>query len=541
MAGPVRIAILANGSQARAEMNKTANAGQAMGDKFAKFRAPAALALAGIAVGAKTAVSAASDLNETMSKSRIVFGKHAADVEKWAKSADKNLGLSKNAALSAAAQFGDLFGQLGATQAEAARTGKGIVELATDLGSFNNLESAEVLDKIAGAMRGEYDAIQKIIPGISDKRVKEEALNRTGKKSVAALTEQEKAMAALAIIQKDSARAQGDFARTSDGVANKSKIAATRAENLRAKLGQGLLPAYSALLSIGTKFLAFLARHETAVKVTVAAVAALATVVLVASAGQAVYNASMIVFNATMAVYRGVMVAARTAQLAFNIAVALNPIGVIVAGVILLAGALFLAYKRSDKFRAIVNAAFGAVVSAGKAAFNFVKSKWPILLAILTGPFGLAVLAIAKNWSKIKDGATAVKKWISEKFQALVGVLQIVGSKIKSALLAPFEAIRNAVQKVIDLISKIKIPKLPDLNPFGRVSVGRTSNLTGFDSGTTASSALQLLVDQSTTLNRAGDVIQVSLEVPVGASGADIGRELVGYLSDYYAVGGKRP
>jgi murein DD-endopeptidase MepM/ murein hydrolase activator NlpD len=49
-----------------------------------------------------------------------------------------------------------------------------------------------------------------------------------------------------------------------------------------------------------------------------------------------------------------------------------------------------------------------------KDLFGWVKKNWPTLLAILTGPIGLAVLVITKNWDKIKEIVTgavdAVKK-----------------------------------------------------------------------------------------------------------------------------------
>ncbi len=35
----------------------------------------------------------------------------------------------------------------------------------------------------------------------------------------------------------------------------------------------------------------------------------------------------------------------------------------------------------------------------------WVKSHWPLLLAILTGPIGLATLFIVDHWRKILDGA----------------------------------------------------------------------------------------------------------------------------------------
>jgi hypothetical protein len=209
----------------------------------------AGAALAGAAVvkfGADT-VAAASDQNEVVSKSSVIFGKNADDILSWASTADKSMGLSKTSALEAASGFGDMFLQLGFAGDQATGMSKQVVQLAADLGSFNNLPTAEVADMMAGAFRGEYDSLQRLVPNINAARVETQALAMTGKKNASELTAQEKAAATLAIVTKDSARAQGDFARTSGGLANSQKILQAEFENTQAQLGQKLLPAVTAV------------------------------------------------------------------------------------------------------------------------------------------------------------------------------------------------------------------------------------------------------------------------------------------------------
>ena len=196
--------------------------------------------------GIKSSVNAASDLNGTMNKSTVIFGSQAAGIDKWSRNSARAFGLSKNEAVAAAASFGDMFSQLGFTAGAASTMSKSTVQMAADLGSFNNLPTADVLERISAGFRGEYDSLQAVIPNISAARVQTEALAATGKKSATQLTAQEKATATLAIIQKDGARAMGDFARTSDGYANQQKIAAAQTANLKTQIGQGLLPAFVA-------------------------------------------------------------------------------------------------------------------------------------------------------------------------------------------------------------------------------------------------------------------------------------------------------
>jgi hypothetical protein len=208
------------------------------------FMGPLAAVIGGAAVlGAfNNLTGLASDFNETINKSQVIFGKQAGAMEKWASGAAKNLGLSQSKALAAAAGFGDMFSQIGFGGKAAADMSQQVVQAAADLGSFSNLDTADVSDRIAAAFRGEYDSLQAVIPNINAARVEQEALATTGKKSAKSLTAQEKAAAVLAIVQKDGARAMGDFSRTSDGAANKAKIQAARWEDLRTKFGGVLLP-----------------------------------------------------------------------------------------------------------------------------------------------------------------------------------------------------------------------------------------------------------------------------------------------------------
>jgi len=197
------------------------------------------------------AIDAASSANEIFSKATVIFGRNADAMREWATGAVRNLGMSSAAAIDAAAGFGDMFLQLGFGELRAAEMSRSVVQLAADFGSFNNLGTEDVLERIAAGFRGEYDSLQKLIPNISAARVEQEAMAATGKKSAQALTAQEKAAAVLAIVTKDGSRAMGDFARTADSTANVQKQTSAAAQELAVKVGNMLLPAYTALVRFG--------------------------------------------------------------------------------------------------------------------------------------------------------------------------------------------------------------------------------------------------------------------------------------------------
>lgn len=58
-----------------------------------------------------------------------------------------------------------------------------------------------------------------------------------------------KAQAVYALIMEDTELAQGDFARTSDGLANKQRILSAQWQDMKAKIGQFLMPAFSGVVN----------------------------------------------------------------------------------------------------------------------------------------------------------------------------------------------------------------------------------------------------------------------------------------------------
>src|SRR3954454_17442395 len=150
-------------------------ASRSIGSAMKKVAATAAAAFAAAGVGSffSDTISQASDLAETVSKSNVIFGDNAKNIERRAGTAATSFGLSKSAALEAASGLGNMLSQLGYTGTEAAKVSTDTVKLAADLGSFNNLQTGDVLDRINGALRGEYDSLQALIPNINAARVEQ--------------------------------------------------------------------------------------------------------------------------------------------------------------------------------------------------------------------------------------------------------------------------------------------------------------------------------------------------------------------------------
>ena len=125
-------------SRAVEQFKQLEGAGKKAQFAIKKAAIPAAAALAGIAAAAVPAVTAASDLNETISKTNVIFGEAANEVQIFADTAAASLGQTRQQALDAAATFGTFGKAAGLTGQDLASFSTDFTSLASDLASFNN-------------------------------------------------------------------------------------------------------------------------------------------------------------------------------------------------------------------------------------------------------------------------------------------------------------------------------------------------------------------------------------------------------------------
>jgi hypothetical protein len=224
---------------------------ETFGDKMGKVgkAVGAALAAATVAAGAMAvkigvdAVKAASDLSETISKVGVLFGDTSKDIEKFASQAAGSLGQTKQQALDAAATFATFGKAAGLSGQDLSKFSIDFVKLSSDLASFNNTSPEQAINAIGSALRGEAEPLRQYGVLLDDASLRQAALElgiiSTTKN---ALTPQQKVLAAQALIYKQTGAAQGDFERTSDGLANKTRILTAQLENAKVTIGEALLP-----------------------------------------------------------------------------------------------------------------------------------------------------------------------------------------------------------------------------------------------------------------------------------------------------------
>ena len=256
----LKLAILGEVKDLTSSLNTGAKDVQGFGDKIRKFGKVAAVAFAAAgAVAVKfgiDAVKSASDLAETVAKTGEIFGDSASDIEAFAETSAKALGQTKQQALDAASTFAVFGKSAGLAGDDLVKFSTDFTGLASDLASFNNTSPEEAITAIGSALRGEAEPLRRYGVLLDDASLRQEALalgivNTTKQ----ALTPQQKVLAAQALIYKQTSDAQGDFARTSDGLANQQRILTAQLENVKATIGTALLPI---VLEITTFFATYL-------------------------------------------------------------------------------------------------------------------------------------------------------------------------------------------------------------------------------------------------------------------------------------------
>jgi len=212
-----------------------------------------ALSAMGIAAGyalkrlVEESIKAASALEEVSSKYSIVFQGQTQAVDEWTKKLVDGYAMSTREAKQYLSSIQDLLVPMGMQARTAANLSNEIVKLAADLGSFNNLPTAQVMDNIQSALVGEYESMKKYGVILNQTLIEQEALNIGLADTKNALTIADKAQAAYSLIVKSSAAAMGDMDRTADGYANTTKRLSSEWEDFTAVLGEKFLPVASSV------------------------------------------------------------------------------------------------------------------------------------------------------------------------------------------------------------------------------------------------------------------------------------------------------
>ena len=187
-------------------------------------------------------VKAASDLEESMNAVNVIFTDGAKVIHKFGENSARSVGLSTAKFNELASVTGALLKDVGLPMEEVAGLTTDLAIRAADMASVMNTSVEDALSAVGQALRGETEAIRRYAGDVTDASLQNFALSEGIQKQVSEMTEQEKRLLRVSLIMEQTSNMAGDFANTSESLANRMRIAKAEFANVSAELGTALLP-----------------------------------------------------------------------------------------------------------------------------------------------------------------------------------------------------------------------------------------------------------------------------------------------------------
>lgn len=198
----------------------------------------------------KAAVSAASDLKEVQNVVDTTFGENASSVNSWAEGAREQFGLTELQAKRYASTMGAMFKSMGLASDETLDMSLSLAGLAADMSSFYNLDFDTAFDKIRSGIAGETEPLKQLGINMSVANLEAFALSQGITKSYQSMTQAQQAMLRYNYLMQATTDVQGDFAKTSDELANSVRLLETNWNELLVGVGEAIEPLVSGTVDV---------------------------------------------------------------------------------------------------------------------------------------------------------------------------------------------------------------------------------------------------------------------------------------------------
>ena len=226
----------------------------------------------------KAAIGVASDLNEVQNVVDTTFGTDGAiKINEWARNAAESFGESELQAKQFTSTLGAMFKSMGVGQADMEEMSMSLAGLAGDMASFYNLDPTEAFEKLRSGISGETEPLKQLGINMSVVNLEAFAMAEGITKSYQEMTQAEQATLRYQYIMSATADAQGDFADTSDSLANQQRILQLEIQTLAAEIGQDLMPIAQEILTIARDGIQWISENKDALEGLAAAAGVAAT------------------------------------------------------------------------------------------------------------------------------------------------------------------------------------------------------------------------------------------------------------------------
>jgi hypothetical protein len=280
------------------------------------------------------------------------------------------------------------------------------MNLALDISAGTGKDLGAVSDALSKAFNGQLGPLKKLDPALA-------SLIENGAST-------DEVFAALGNTFKGAASTS---ANTASG---KMKSFSIQMGEFKESVGAAVMPIVDKLLPAFTAMGNWISNN-------VGLVITLGTVIGAIAASVFIANAAITAWNALTAVTAAVNAVLGASFSALWVATGAIVIIGIIAALVALQVKFDIFGKAIDGIKVGFNAVWGAI----KTVFNWAKDNWPLLLGIITGPFGLAIAFVVKFRDDIWNLLKVVK----------TGIGTIMGG-IADVIFGPFKTAFNAIAKL---------------------------------------------------------------------------------------------
>lgn len=448
---------------------KMRTSGERMSSIGKNMTASITMPMIGVAV---EAIKSASDLNETISKTDVVFGNSAKQVEEWANSSIKNFGMAKGTTLDMVSTYGDMATGMGFAQDAASKMGEQLVGRAADLASFKNISVDVAKTALTGVFSGEGESLKGLGVIMTQANLQQYAYSQGVNKKIGEMSQAELVQLRYNYVMEQTKNAEGDFQRTSSGTANSMRIAQESIKQLQAELAEKLLPAITPVINKLTDLVNGFGKLDGGTQnviLTIAGVVALAgpllNVIGLISQLKGGIVSSIGKITEAVATGEGLLGAV------------LSPIGLIVTAVGAITAGLIYLWNTNEGFRNGVTEIWNGLVANLKTAWegfkqafesvvNALKVVWEVIVGAFSVVFYAVVDTLKATWNMFKDAFTnicnmlepiwrPIANLISDVWNQVVGSLKDVWNGFKDAFDSVGNALKTAWTAVGDLFKDV--------------------------------------------------------------------------------------
>ena len=206
-----------------------------------------ALAAAGVGQFVKSSISQASDLEESINAVNVAFGNSAQGILDFGKTSATELGVAAVDYNNAAVRFSAFADRIVGAGNDSSQFIADVTTRAADFASVFNIDVSEALQVFQSGLAGEAEPLKRFGINLLDSEVSAFAMANGIGEAGRQLTETEKVQARYGLLLESTNKVQGDFANTSDSLANSQRILSSNFKDMQAQVGNALVPAFASL------------------------------------------------------------------------------------------------------------------------------------------------------------------------------------------------------------------------------------------------------------------------------------------------------